>query len=81
MAAVVGEALLYGSMVLFDHGGTFTDGTGLAMLFHIPGIVISWWLFGRYGFSEAVATAFIIFSGAIQFFVIAWIAIKLWRKT
>jgi len=82
LAAVVGviaEAVLYGGMTLFGHMGPCSvDAVAAAgILFHLPGIMLSELLFDQ---SATAASVFIIFSGAVQFFVIAWLAISVWKR-
>jgi hypothetical protein len=78
VGGVVAEAMLYGGMTLFGHMGPCSvDAVAVAgILFHLLGIMVSELLFAR---SEAAASVFIIFSGAVQFFVIALLAISVWK--
>ncbi len=82
LAAIVGvvaEAVLYAVMAMFGHIGpcTFNGVAGVGMFFHLPGIIISGWLFNG---QEIVASVIIIASGATQFFLLAWLAIAIWKR-
>ena len=82
LAAIVGiaaEALLYGVMVVFGHIGpcTFNGVAGIVMLFHLPGFIISEVLFSGH---DRVASAVIILAGAVQFFLLAWLGIAIWKR-
>ena len=79
IAAAAAEVVLCGLTGLFGHVGpcTFDTIAGVALFFHLPGIMISELLFKN---SDMAGLVFILLSGAVQFFLIAWPVISAWRK-
>ena len=82
LAVIVGvaaEAVLCGITSMFGHIGpcTFNGVAGIAMLFHLPGIITSELLFNGH---DSVASVFIIVSGAVQFSLLAWLSIAIWNR-
>ncbi len=76
-AAVLLEALAWWLIMSFGRNGAGgPDPIGVfGLFFHLPGIIVAGWLH----LTRPLDSVFVATTGAVQFFLVFWIAVTIWR--
>lgn len=76
LIAVVAAAVVEGVVFLVGSHQHASHSPGPLFLFHLPGIMLTVWM----DIPDPEALVLIAFTGAVQFFVLFWLGLIIWRR-